>query len=1574
MASRGVFSRSSSSAWPSPPPAQGLYDPKREHDACGVGFVADLKARPSHQIIKHGLQILENLTHRGAVGADPLAGDGAGILVQIPHAFLKEVTAPLRIKLPEPGHYAIGHMFMPRNRAQRIYCESVVARMCDAEGLKLLGWRDVPVDNACLSASVIETEPTHRQVFIGRGPDIEDQSGFERRLYILRKVISNTINGETGGHDIGFYTVSLSCRTLVYKGMFLAYQLGAYYPDLHHPSFASAFALVHQRFSTNTFPSWKLAHPYRMVAHNGEINTLRGNLNWMAARQASVSSPLFGPDIAKLWPISYEGQSDTACFDNALEFLVQGGYSLAHAAMMLIPEAWAGNPLMDAKRRAFYEYHACLMEPWDGPAAMAFTDGRQIGATLDRNGLRPARYLVTKDGLVIMASETGVLPIPENEIVEKWRLQPGKMLLIDLEKGRIVSDEEIKSELAGAHPYQQWLDRTQIRVHELPGAPSPTPRTNVSLLDRQQAFGYTQESIKFLMLPMAESGQEAVGSMGTDTPISALSSKPKLLHTYFKQNFAQVTNPPIDPIREELVMSLVTFIGPRPNLLDLEGTSKQKRLEAAHPILTNDNLERIRGIGDVADNQFRTVTLDITYGSDNGVAGMSKALDKLCKRAEQAVRAGENIIILSDRATGPDRVPIPSLLATSAVHHHLIRCGLRTSVGLVVETGEAHEVHQFCTLAGYGAEAINPYLAFETIQAMVPELDEEVTVEEAIKRYIKATDKGILKVMSKMGISTYQSYCGAQIFDAVGLRSDFVAKYFTGTNSQVEGVGLDEIARETFERHQLAFSDAPVLREALEIGGEYAYRVRGEAHMWRPQVVADLQHAVRGQLPEKYRSYAKQINEQSEQLLTLRGMFRVKTAEEIGRAPIPLDQVEPAKEIVKRFSTGAMSFGSISREAHTTLAIAMNRIGGKSNTGEGGEESDRYKPLPNGDSMRSKIKQVASGRFGVTAEYLVNADMMQIKMAQGAKPGEGGQLPGHKVDAVIAKVRHSTPGVGLISPPPHHDIYSIEDLAQLIYDLKNCNPAADVSVKLVSEVGVGTVAAGVSKARADHVTIAGFEGGTGASPLTSIKHAGSPWEIGLAETQQTLVLNRLRGRISVQVDGGIRTGRDVLVGALLGADEFGFATAPLIAAGCIMMRKCHLNTCPVGVATQDPVLRARFQGKPEHVINYFFFVAEEVREYMAALGFRTFAEMIGHSEVLDKSQAIDHWKANGLDFTRLFHKPDVPSEVAIYNSERQDHGLDKVLDRKLIELCRPALEEKKPGKLDLPIKNVNRTTGAMLSGEIAKRYGHAGLPEDTIWVRLKGSAGQSFGAFLAHGLTLDLVGEGNDYVGKGLSGGRIIVRPTEDSAIVPEKSIIIGNTVLYGAISGECYFRGIAGERFAVRNSGAIAVVEGTGDHGCEYMTGGVVVVIGPTGRNFAAGMSGGIAYVLDEEGDFERRCNLAMVDLEPVPSENQVMERSRHQIGDLESHGLVDFTDMTRFDEERLRQLIENHLHYTGSARAKAILDDWSSYLPKFVKVMPVEYRRALEEMAKAQIAEKAGLGEIEIGIRGNGGAGNGK
>ncbi len=1185
---------------------------------------------------------------------------------------------------------------------------------------------------------------------------------------------------------------------------------------------------------------------------------------WRRAKRRSPS-PLFGKDIKKLWPISYEGQSDTACFDNALEFLTMGGYSLAHACMMLIPEAWAGNPLMDQKRRAFYEYHAALMEPWDGPAAIAFSDGRQIGATLDRNGLRPARYLETTDGLVVMSSEAGVLPIPEKKIKTKWRLQPGKMLLIDLDAGKIISDDELKADLAGHHPYQSWLDRTQLKVQDLPQVKVKKAKTNVSLLDRQQAFGYTEESLKFLIAPMAQTGQEAVGSMGNDAALSALSSKSKLLHTYFKQNFAQVTNPPIDPIREELVMSLVSFIGPRPNILDLKGTAKQKRLEVAQPILTNDQLERIRQIGEVSDNPFRTRTIEISYPAAEGKEGMEAAIYGICADAEAAISDGFNIIILSDRGVGPDQIPVPSLLATSAVHHHLIRRGLRTAVGLVVETGEAYEVHQFCTLAGYGAEAINPWLAFETIEAMVPRLEEKVTVEEAQKRFIKAVDKGILKVMSKMGISTYQSYCGAQIFDAVGLRTDFVRQFFAGTHSQVEGVGLDEIAAETAERHRAAFDPVPELKDQLDVGGEYAFRLRGEAHMWRPGVVADLQHAVRGNLPDKYRDFAKQINDQPEQLMTLRGMFRIKSAAEIGRTPVPLADGRAGRRMVKRFSTGAMSYGSISREAHTTLAIAMNRIGGKSNTGEGGEEADRYKPLPNGDLMRSKIKQVASGRFGVTAEYLANADMMQIKMAQGAKPGEGGQLPGHKVDQTIAKVRHSTPGVGLISPPPHHDIYSIEDLAQLIYDLKNANPAADVSVKLVSEVGVGTVAAGVAKARADHITISGYEGGTGASPLTSIKHAGSPWEIGLAETQQTLVLNGLRGRVAVQVDGGVRTGRDVLVGALLGADEFGFATAPLIALGCIMMRKCHLNTCPVGVATQDPVLRAKFKGAPEHVINYFFFVAEELRTLMAELGYTKLSELIGHTEILDKDRAVEHWKAKGLDFTRLFHKPEVGPEIAISNRERQDHQLDNVLDRKLIRQAKNALELKQSVRIISPISNRDRTCGAMLSGEVAKRYGHAGLADDTIWVELEGTAGQSFGAFLARGVTLSLTGEANDYVGKGLSGGRLIVRPPEDSGIVPEKSIIVGNTVLYGAIAGECYFRGVAGERFAVRNSGAVAVVEGAGDHGCEYMTGGVVVVLGATGRNFAAGMSGGIAYVLDEAGDFELRCNQSMVDLQPV-------------------------------------------------------------------------------------------------------------
>ena len=1548
--------RFADSADPGLPQAQGLYDPALEKDSCGVGFIADIKGRSSHKLIEDALAILCNLEHRGAVGADPRAGDGAGILVQIPHKFFAKEAERLGFALPKPHEYAVGALFMPRDPDWRQVIRDIWAQKIKREGMTLLGWREVPTDNSTLGESVKPTEPVHLQVFIGRGKKITTADEFERRLYILRKSISNAIYTRKERRLSGYYPVSISCRTIVYKGMFLADQLGTYYLDLRDKDFDSALALVHQRFSTNTFPAWSLAHPYRMIAHNGEINTLRGNVNWMAARQASVASDLFGDDISKLWPISYEGQSDTACFDNALEFLVQGGYPLAHAMMMMIPEAWAGNPLMDEERRAFYEYNAALMEPWDGPAAIAFTNGRQIGATLDRNGLRPARYFVTRDDRIIMASEMGVLPIPEKDIVTKWRLQPGKMLLVDLDEGRLIPDEELKATLAKSHPYKEWLERTQIVLEELPDAAGKAALSNLSLLDRQQTFGYTQEDLRILMAPMGSQGEEAVGSMGNDAPISALSDKPKLLFTYFKQNFAQVTNPPIDPIREELVMSLVSIIGPRPNLFDLEGSSRLKRLEARQPILTDADLEKIRAISEVGDGHFKSRTLDTTWPAEHGAAGLKEALDTLCVRAEAAVREGINIIILSDRRAGPANIPMPSLLACAAVHHHLIRQGLRTSVGLVVESGEPREVHHFGCLAGYGAEAINPYLAFETLRAMKDDLPHKLDEYEIVKRYIKSIDKGLLKVMSKMGISTYQSYCGAQIFDAVGLKSDFVAEYFTGTATRIEGVSLNEIAEETVRRHRDAFSDAPIYRDALDVGGEYQFRVRGEDHVWTAATVSALQHAVRGNLPDQYRAYAKVSNEQSERLLTIRGLFRLKTADEDGRKPIPIEEVEPAKDIVRRFATGAMSFGSISREAHTTLAIAMNRIGGKSNTGEGGEEADRFKPMANGDSMRSAIKQVASGRFGVTTEYLVNSDMMQIKMAQGAKPGEGGQLPGHKVDKVIAKVRHSMPGVGLISPPPHHDIYSIEDLAQLIFDLKNVNPAGLVSVKLVSEVGVGTVAAGVSKARADHVTIAGFEGGTGASPLTSIKHAGSPWEIGLAETHQTLVANRLRGRIAVQVDGGIRTGRDVVVGALLGADEFGFSTAPLIAAGCIMMRKCHLNTCPVGVATQDPVLRKRFVGQPEHVISFFFFVAEEVRELMAEMGFRTFAEMVGQMQMLDKRQVIEHWKAKGLDFSRLFFKPHAPAGVHIHNCEVQDHKIHTILDRRLIAEAQSALDGGAPVRIETAIKNTDRTAGAMLSGEIAKRYGHEGLPDGTIHVKLTGTAGQSFGAWLAHGVTFELEGDANDYVGKGLSGGRIIVRPTADAGIIPEESIIVGNTVLYGAIEGECYFRGVAGERFAVRNSGAIAVIEGAGDHCCEYMTGGIVVVLGRTGRNFAAGMSGGIAYVLDEDDTFRSRCNMAMVDLEPMPDEEEISERIYHHVHDLELHGRVEvLEDMTRYDAERLHLLITRHARLTGSARAAEILAGWKKYCPKFRKVMPLEYRRALAEIEKARTMQAA-------------------
>jgi glutamate synthase domain-containing protein 2/glutamate synthase domain-containing protein 1/glutamate synthase domain-containing protein 3 len=1543
------------------PAPQGLYHPAYDHDACGIGLYANINNIPSHAIVESGLTILKNLEHRGAVGADPKAGDGSGIMTQLPHDFFSEEAQRLKFKLPPRGQYGVGYLFMPREALPRQEIERIWRETAVEEGLRVIGWRDVPVDDSVLGITVKKTEPWHRQLFIAPGPMIRDEMHFERKLFICRKVVSNRVIEVLGSSARAYYPVSVSTRTIVYKGLVLGKDLGNYYLDLRNENFTSALALAHQRFSTNTFPAWPLAHPYRYICHNGEINTLRGNYNWMAARQANMRSEILGNDLEKLWPISYEGQSDSACFDNALELLFMGGYSLPHALMMLIPEAWAGNPLMDEDRQAFYEYHAALMEPWDGPAAMAFTDGRIIGATLDRNGLRPSRYLVTRDGFVVLASEMGVLDIPEPNIVTKWRLQPGKMLLIDLEQKRIISDDELKRDLAAKHPYKDWLKRTQVVLREVPLAKTRRPKSHVPLLDRQQAFGYTQEDLRLLMAPMAQTGQEAVGSMGNDAPISALSNRPKLLDTYFKQNFAQVTNPPIDPIREELVMSLVSFIGPRPNLLDLKGTSTHMRLEVAQPILTNEELERIRTIGIVKENPFRTVTIDITYDVANGPEYMEAALEAICAGAERAVKDGYNIIILSDRAVSAEKAPIPALLATSATHHHLIRKGLRTSVGLVVESGEPREVHQFCTLAGYGAEAINPYLAFETLEELLPQLDEKITREELFKRYIKAVDKGILKVMSKMGISTYQSYCGAQIFDAVGIRTEFVRRYFTGTASQIEGVGLIEIAEEAFRRHEDAFGENPVFATALDVGGEYNFRIRGEAHVWTPETVAHLQHAVRANSAERFHDYSQEVNSQTEYLKTPRGLFRIRTAEEVGGSPVDLDTVEPAKDIVRRFATGAMSFGSISREAHTTLAIAMNRIGGRSNTGEGGEEPDRFKRLPNGDSMRSAIKQVASGRFGVTAEYLVNADQIQIKIAQGAKPGEGGQLPGHKVDATIARVRYSTPGVALISPPPHHDIYCIEDLAQLIYDLKNVNPVAAISVKLVSEVGVGTVAAGVAKARADHVTISGYEGGTGASPLTSIKHAGSPWEIGLAETQQTLVANSLRDRIAVQVDGGLRTGRDVVIAALLGADEMGFSTAPLIATGCIMMRKCHLNTCPVGVATQDPVLRKRFKGQPEHVINYFFFVAEEVRRILASLGARSIDEIIGATQFIDQTKAVEHWKARGLDFSKLFQKPENHLETPVRHTGSQRHNLEKILDRTLIEIARPALEHGQAVVIEKNIRNTDRTVGAMLSGEIAKRYGHAGLAEDTVRINLQGVSGQSFGAFLAHGVTLNLVGESNDYVGKGLSGGRIIVRPAENSGIVAEESIIVGNTVLYGAIAGECYFRGVAGERFAVRNSGALAVVEGVGDHGCEYMTGGVVIVIGETGRNFAAGMSGGVAYVLDMKGDFSQRCNLAMVDLAALPAEEETIERLHHHGGDLEHHGLVDVSaDMTRNDAQRIWQLIGRHYKYTGSARARAILDAWDRYLPKFVKVMPVEYRSALLELERAQ----AGSDGMRIGL----------
>ncbi len=1547
---------------------QGLYDPANEHDACGVGFVAHIKGKKSHEIVAGGLKILENLDHRGAVGADPLMGDGAGILLQIPDQLYRDEFASQGVKLPPVGEYGVGMIFLPKEHASRLACEQELERAVRAERQIVLGWRDVPVNRDMpMSPTVRGKEPVIRQIFIGRGPDVMVTEALERKLYVIRKTASHAIQKLGLKHGKEYFVPSMSARTIVYKGLLLANQVGVYYKDLSDSRCVSALALVHQRFSTNTFPEWPLAHPYRMVAHNGEINTVKGNFNWLRAREGVMKSAVLGDDLRKLYPIVYEGQSDTATFDNCIELLTMAGYSLAQATMMMIPEAWEQHTLMDENRRAFYEYHAAMMEPWDGPAAIAFTDGRQIGATLDRNGLRPARYLVTDDDLVVMASESGVLPIPESKIVKKWRLQPGKMFLIDMEAGRIIDDKELKDSLANSKPYREWISRIQIKLDEV-DAPEAAIEERASLLDRQQAFGYTQEDVKFLMAPMALAGEEAIGSMGNDSPLAVMSNKHKPLYNYFKQLFAQVTNPPIDPIREQMVMSLVSFIGPKPNLLDLNNINPPMRLEVSQPVLDFKDMAKLREIEKYTDNKFKSYELSICYPIAWKRDGIEARIASLCAEAEDAVRSGYTVLIVSDRKMDAQNVAIPALLATSAIHLHLVRRGLRTSTGLVVETGSAREVHHFALLAGYGAEAVHPYLAMETLRELSKGMPADMGPDKAVKNFVKAIGKGLNKVMSKMGISTYMSYCGAQIFEAIGLNTELVSKYFTGTASNVEGIGIFEVAEEALRLHSDAFGADPVLANALDAGGEYAFRIRGEEHMWTPDAIAKLQHSTRSNSFQNYKEYAQIINDQSKRHMTLRGLFEFKI--DPSKA-IPLDEVEPAKDIVKRFATGAMSLGSISTEAHSTLAIAMNRIGGKSNTGEGGEDEARYQremkgifikkgetlagiigrdrierdiELQEGDSLRSKIKQVASGRFGVTAEYLVSADQIQIKMAQGAKPGEGGQLPGHKVSEYIAKLRFSVPGVGLISPPPHHDIYSIEDLAQLIHDLKNANPRASISVKLVSEVGVGTIAAGVSKCKADHVVIAGHDGGTGASPLSSIKHAGSPWELGLAETQQTLVLNGLRSRIVVQADGQMKTGRDVVIGALLGADEFGFATAPLVVEGCIMMRKCHLNTCPVGVATQDPELRKKFSGRPEHVVNFFFFIAEEVREIMAQLGIRKFEDLIGRADLLDKKKAIGHWKAQGLDFTKIFHLPEVAADTPRRQIDKQDHMLERALDHRLIEHAKAALEKGERVSFISPIRNVNRSAGAMLSGEVARRYGHDGLPDDTIHIQLTGTAGQSFGAFLAHGVTLDLVGEGNDYVGKGLAGGRVIVRSPNDFRGFGPDHIIVGNTVLYGATGGEAYFNGVGGERFAVRNSGAAAVVEGLGDHGCEYMTGGTVVVLGDTGRNFAAGMSGGVAYVYDPDGVFAKKCNLAMVDLEPLVTSAEQEARGERVLW----HSVVR-GGQGETDEAILKRLIESHFRYTGSFRARTLTENWAESRAAFIKVMPKEYRRALREMAAA-------------------------
>jgi glutamate synthase domain-containing protein 2/glutamate synthase domain-containing protein 1/formylmethanofuran dehydrogenase subunit C len=1476
-----------------------------------------MKGKASHAIVSDALEMLENMNHRGACGCEENSGDGAGIMVKVPDSYLRGKCQDLGFSLPAPGEYGVGVIFVPQDAALRQACEREFEKVVTEYGLKIFGWRDVPVDGREVGPTPKRSEPKVRHVFVGMGSGFFSRADFERRLYLVRQVSENVVEfgnlPEKAREE--FYICSLSITRLVYKGMLTANQLRKYYYDLQDPSFSSPLAMVHSRFSTNTFPSWRLAHPFRLIAHNGEINTLRGNRNWMRARTGSMQSEVFGQEIQRMFPILTESGSDSATLDNALQFLSNGGRSLPHSVLMLIPEAWQKNELMDPHRRAFYEYHACLMEPWDGPASIAFTNGEQIGAVLDRNGLRPSRYYVTKDDLVIMASEVGVLHVAPERVKKKWRLQPGKIFLIDMKLGRIVEDREIKDELCDKRPWKHWIDENLVELEKLP-APSFVPQPDHgSLLVRQHTFGYTHEDIKILMTPMAVGGQEGLGSMGADTPLACLSEKPQLLYNYFKQLFAQVTNPPLDANFEELVTSLYTYLGQEANLLD-ETPRACHLIKLKTPILSNTDLAKLR---EVQVEGLRSVTLPMVFDVHGGEAAMEKALTDLCDSAAKAVKEGASILILSDRGVDKDHAPIPSLLATSAVHHHLIRQGTRTQAGLVIETGEAREVHHFCLLIGYGAGAINPYVAFETIADMHREklLPPDLTLDHAKKNYIKAANKGIIKVASKMGISTVQSYRGAQIFEAVGISKDVIAKYFTGTSSRINGVGLDVIAQESLARHRHGYPPIRVNGEVLENGGFYQWRRDGEYHMWNPDTVAKLQQAVRVTGLPTFKEYSKIVNDEARHRCTIRGLLNFKKG-----SPIPLEEVESAKEIVKRFVTGAMSFGSISKEAHENLAIAMNRIGGKSNTGEGGEDPNRFKRDPNGDLRRSAIKQVASARFGVTAEYLVNCDELQIKMAQGAKPGEGGQLPGHKVDEYIGKVRHSTPGVGLISPPPHHDIYSIEDLAQLIHDLKSANPAARVSVKLVSEVGVGTVAAGVTKAKADHILISGDTGGTGASPLTSIKHAGLPWELGLAETQQTLALNGLRGRVVVQTDGQLKTGRDVIVGAMLGAEEFGFSTGPLIASGCIMMRVCHLNTCPVGIATQDPELRKKFAGKPEHVVNFMFFVAEEVREYMAQMGFRKFEEMVGRTDMLEFADVSQHWKARHLDLSPILHR--VESNCAIRNVEKQDHGLEESLDiRKLIPLAEPAIQRGEKVFAESFIYNTNRTVGTTLSGEVAKKYGHGGLPHDTITFKFTGSAGQSFGAFLARGVTLLLEGDANDYVGKGMSGGRIAVFPPKDSSFAANENIIAGNTIAYGAIDGELYLRGVVGERFCVRNSGVKAVVEGCGDHGCEYMTGGRVVVIGPTGRNFAAGMSGGIAYVYDDSAQFPRLCNQDLVELESPEKED---------------------------DLKTIRYLLENHVKYTGSTVARGILDKWEKEHKYFVKVMPKDYRRVMENMAEME------------------------